>query len=580
MRIQGNSRMSYTVITFAPVQGFIENSRKLRDLYGSSFILSYLAKVLCEDAQRYFEYEKGKSPQENDPVISPAVINVTQGTPNQIIIRGEYPEAEAQRIFNDAWRTIVSSCQEAIETKDENKTWNYNWSRVWNAWGNYSWELFYFCGGETITEARQKLNEIKHSRSWVGINWIGESSTLSGIDEIAWPGMTDQFNPKKDSISEVNQRIETFYQHLSDKFTEAIISPKEQLSIPELVKRLITLDDVAEKLNIAENEYPSIQIPRSFQDISRQNENSEDNRWTGWFQGDGDKIGDYLKSLNTSNEPKEEEENLNKFSSAMMKWGEYFKQEFKKEIQDTQLKESKGRIIYAGGDDFLGVLYRQQSKITAQECLEWFYKFPDIWKQHKQKITVSVGFVWAAPNVPQRDVLQHCREAEQSAKKSGRDRIALRILFNSGNHLEWNCPWGLLKDLLTHYRDRNQRKGEQNWTHLYNDVAVLESRHAFTREQTKVAKALFEAYFPEKFWEDIVGDDNYEKAFNHPQPFHTGILGVRENYTNKNGELELENVRKDINNWVINLGKVGFHLFTFSDKKSESKPENQPEKTL
>jgi CRISPR-associated protein Cmr2 len=38
----------YTVITFAPVQGFIEKSRKLRDLYGASQILSYLSwKIVC-----------------------------------------------------------------------------------------------------------------------------------------------------------------------------------------------------------------------------------------------------------------------------------------------------------------------------------------------------------------------------------------------------------------------------------------------------------------------------------------------------------------------------------------------------
>ncbi len=566
--------MSYTVITFAPVQGFIENSRKLRDLYGSSFILSYLAKVLCEDAQRYFQYEKGKSPKENDPVISPAVINVTQGTPNQIIIRGKYPEADAKRVFDDAWRTLVICCREEIENRVPNQ--NYNWNRVWNAWANYSWEFFYFCGGETITDARQKSNEVKRSRNWVGINWIGESSTLSGSDEIAWPGMTDQFNPKKDSIREANQRIETFYKHLSDQFTSAIISPKEQLSIPELVKRLVTLDEVAknEKLKLQTNEYPSIQIPRSFQDISRQNDNSEENRWTGWFQGDGDKIGDYLKSCIDPQNPKTEETSLNQFSYAMMIWG-----------RDLSIRLYESRIIYAGGDDFLGVFYSTSSEpeITPKDCLKWFYKFrssqnkpsadeksSDIWSKHQQPITVSVGFVWAAPNVPQRDVLQHCREAEQSAKKSGRDRISVRILFNSGNHLEWNCPWWLLKDLLANYRDRNKKDGEQNWTHLYNEIAVLESRHGFTQEQTQVAEALFKAYFPSQFWEDIVGKDNYEKAFNHPKPFHTGILGERKNYTNKNGELELDKVCEAINNWVINLGKVGFHLFTFSDKKSKN----------
>ncbi|WLT40547.1 hypothetical protein NON20_25250 (plasmid) [Synechocystis sp. B12] len=67
--------------------------------------------------------------------------------------------------------------------------------------------------------------------------------------------------------------------------------------------------------------------------------------------------------------------------------------------------------------------------------MPWFYGFPDIWQQHQQPISVSVGFVWAAPGVPQRDVLQHCREAESVAKAHGRDRLAIRILFNSGNHL-------------------------------------------------------------------------------------------------------------------------------------------------
>ncbi|TFI52645.1 hypothetical protein BLD44_020520 [Mastigocladus laminosus UU774] len=41
----------YTAITFAPVQGFIEKSRKLRDLYGSSYLLSFLAWAICYVAE-------------------------------------------------------------------------------------------------------------------------------------------------------------------------------------------------------------------------------------------------------------------------------------------------------------------------------------------------------------------------------------------------------------------------------------------------------------------------------------------------------------------------------------------------
>jgi CRISPR-associated protein Cmr2 len=40
----------HTLITFAPVQGFISSSRKLRDLYGSSLLLSYLARAVITDA--------------------------------------------------------------------------------------------------------------------------------------------------------------------------------------------------------------------------------------------------------------------------------------------------------------------------------------------------------------------------------------------------------------------------------------------------------------------------------------------------------------------------------------------------
>jgi CRISPR-associated protein Cmr2 len=40
----GTGPTIYTAVTFAPVQSFIRSSRKLRDLYGSSLLLSHLAR--------------------------------------------------------------------------------------------------------------------------------------------------------------------------------------------------------------------------------------------------------------------------------------------------------------------------------------------------------------------------------------------------------------------------------------------------------------------------------------------------------------------------------------------------------
>ena len=70
------------------------------------------------------------------------------------------------------------------------------------------------------------------------------------------------------------------------------------MSIPELIKRLITLEGIATRVGIALQE-----VPETYRDLNRLNKKKKqdkiepDNRWSGWFQGDGDKAGEYLKSL-------------------------------------------------------------------------------------------------------------------------------------------------------------------------------------------------------------------------------------------------------------------------------------------
>ncbi|MBD2775567.1 Cas10/Cmr2 second palm domain-containing protein [Iningainema tapete] len=505
----------YTAITFAPVQGFIEKSRKLRDLYGSSFILSYLAYAVCEAAEN-----------QDHHVVSPATINVVQGTPNQIIILGGFDQKEASAVFNYAWKTLTRTCQQWIERQIPGE---YQWRQEWELWTNHAWE-FFWAQGKSISDVRRKLNDIKRSRNWTGINWQGESSTLSGADAIAHFGMGRNRNPKERNLTAEAQQIRSFYTQLRQlkPLGEAFVDESEQLSIPELIKRLITYNVIAEKLKLPSNQLPSVEIPESFRDLNRW----EEKRFTGWFQGDGDSIGKYLQDKAKYGI---EEESLKQFSKAMLNWG--------KEWLKPSVNKGLGRVVYAGGDDFLGVFYRNapEPELTAQECLRWFYTFPELWRKHGREITVSVGFVWAGYGVPQRDVLQHCREAEKSAKSNGRDRIALRILFNGGNWMEWVCPWWFLKDVLESYSDRN---GKQNWTHIYNDIAVLESRHAFEGNQSEVALALFEVYF---------GENNRATLEKHlwDKDNKTGILGnAREEYQ----EVHL------VNEWIINLAKVGFHL--------------------
>ncbi|MBD2440575.1 Cas10/Cmr2 second palm domain-containing protein [Nostoc sp. FACHB-110] len=513
----------YTAITFAPVQGFIEKSRKLRDLYGASLILSYLSQQIVLEASK------------TAIVISPASANFQKGMPNRILLKGKFSKQQVEQTLLFAWKKILQECQCWIEKNLPHYT--YHWGKEWTNWGNHAWEIFWG-EGNTIQAAMDNLETQKLSRGWTALNWIGESSSLTGTDAIAFPGLgAENRNPKNRRWRAEKSSIDNFYYELSnviekpDNEEEAgkFLALDEQLSIPELVKRLITYPQIANKIGMA--------TIRSFSEIYRLPEEKNQpgsGRWTGWFMGDGDQVGDHLKQLA---QLEDGERQISSFSYAMRNWGNDFSNKFPSKL---------GRVVYAGGDDFLGVIFSQkeQPAIQPQEAYQWLLKLPEQWEKHKQKIKVSVGFVWAGHSVPQRDILQHCREAEKLAKSLGRNRATIRILFNSGQYVQWTCPWDYL-DILLKYQDRERNS---NWSHIYQDLAYLESRRTFKIDNrnaaTSVQKSAIEfldIYFPgeaKKF-----GDNNFVKH----------LVGFSES---DNAEARATAVV----DWISDLVKVGWHL--------------------
>ncbi|MBD2568858.1 Cas10/Cmr2 second palm domain-containing protein [Anabaena lutea] len=581
---------TYTAITFAPVQGFIEKSRKLRDLYGASLILSYLSQQIVLAAHK---------PPETT-VISPANINLQKGMPNRILINGHFPKDTAREILLTAWKDILAVCRNWIET--ELSDYKYEWEREWGHWGNHAWEIFWG-QGNSIANAMEDLETRKLSRNWTAINWIGESSSLTGTDGIAFPGLGgENRNPKNLTYRSEQDDITTFYGDLAyitenrensqeeEPETEELeeeediaeeaqaegkfIALNEQLSIPELVKRLVTCEDVRKDIGIkiGGNSFSFGKLPKGFKEIRRKPTATQPGQWTGWFMGDGDEVGKKLKELANSEKA---EDNLRELTIELRNWG--------KDFYGYLPKQKLGRIIYAGGDDFLGVIYSKNVRkpIPGLTALEWLMTLNNKWHEHKQDINVSVGFVWVAGSVPQRDVLQHCRQAQETAKSLKRDRVTIRIVFNSGQYVEWTCPWKYLH-ILKKYTDGKgntypeweckgrDSKYEPNWTHIYSDLAQLKARHAFglgenrrrqeidsdnTAKQSKILD--YRRYFLEFFG---IYFPSYQEILKTHEKF---LVGASDDASSAQKALLMID-------WIENLITIGWYLCANTNTSSSS----------
>jgi len=489
--------MTYTAVTFAPVQAFIRASRKLRDLYGSSLLLSHLARALADDAQG-----RGLI------VISPAEVSSSRGVPNVLVIKGDYRKGHARDTLLTTWKLLLQECRSWLEcnlagTALEPADWERSWGANWKACGQHSWELFQG-QGSTIEAARRALAVNKLQRDWSAPNWTGESSTLSSAEAVVRPGMGLVQDPRELDPGAAREEARAFLAALQDKLGEAFAGNNEELSLSELVKRLVTYADVATRaFATVADPTPKLAelIPERFALLSGRGAEEEKPESIIWFMADGDGIGDHLQSLGAR---LGEEQALQAFSRQMRQWAAGLYREVPKRLNH------KAMVVYAGGDDVFGALHETrpgEGDLVREDLWRWLRIFPELWQGCGQPdITVSMGLVWADASVPQREALQHARDAEANAKTRGKNRFALRLLYASGTHLEWTCPWDWLTPILEHYRDREgrtllvARDGKPpSWRHLADDLAWLRGRRAIgdgSKGAIAVAETLLLAYFP------------------------------------------------------------------------------------
>ena len=190
-----------------------------------------------------------------------------------------------------------------------------------------------------------------------------------------------------------------------------------------------------------------------------------------------------------------------------------------------------GKVIFAGGDDFLllGPLPEAVSLTTDLHHLwsgrssslttpldppvEGWVQYTD--KQDNQKIypvpgqhmTFSLGVVIAQRRIPQSLWHRNLNEAYKAAKSAGRDRVCVRVLFNSNQTLDWVCPWPLWDLLMSlepsQGKETEQKEALNRWEKLLGYMESVRLKQPDLRTAETALELLWQSIGLNLTWQQV-----------------------------------------------------------------------------
>lgn len=194
---------------------------------------------------------------------------------------------------------------------------------------------------------------------------------------------------------------------------------------------------------------------------------------------DGDKMGKWLSGENTTHDGKELEGFHKDFSSLLSQFAESV----------NEILEGKGRVIYSGGDDFLGLVNLHHLFPVIRGLREKFHKEVNdkiANKQEGKHLTFSAGIVITHYKTPLSEVLQKARQMEKKAKhkESGdRNAFVISVIKHSGEIQEAIYKWDA---------DKNSPNGCSNWDAIETVFKQLKSGDFSNKFITSLTREMYQ----------------------------------------------------------------------------------------
>ena len=483
------------LLSVGPVQSFIAQARKLRDLRSGSQLLSELIKAPI----RHFQKSGGTIIVPGDPD-SDSLPNRTLGTIEGLTDGEAIALAqELAQITTSAWDEVHSGVWKKLPSAArQNEDWKRRYHEQLDQSLDVYWAVEPYGSSEDYPIAYKnieaRLGAVKNVRAFAQIGSSFGGDETSRKDALTGERDALLFGASGDS----SKFPATVDPDLAYRLPSrgVLTGPNEGLSAISAVKRLRDLDvtddfystaDVAimgvrsklpdggaysyktyyEELSYHRRDgedgqlvYEENLTPAYFKkqglDVNRLPQYREKHRdlrktlraaglrQTSYYAVlafDGDNIGAWLsgKYLGESVAGA----TLMKFHEAIGQYLSAFAQQARHIVDDA----GYGVTVYAGGDDYLGLLtldnlfavlqdLRLAFKKTVSDPLKTAY-------QVKEDFTFSAGVVIAHYKRPLGDTVQLARKAEKAAKDFGRDALCIRVVKRSGEQQQALLPWAL-----------------------------------------------------------------------------------------------------------------------------------------
>jgi CRISPR-associated protein Cmr2 len=456
------------IFTIGPVQSFIAQARKAQDLWASSQLLSELITKAISQARDtttafdcIFPYEMATS-KPNRFVAKVEVDNIKVFGDNlKVWIKEELLRIAKSSFNNPAFYNLaepqLSDFLEvywaAVPYDEANYQTNYGLLestsgavKNYRAYNQFSeqgrkcsmngfYNALFYKKTEDDKDSKTTLQERKFlddkglvlpdDNAHLPISKLQRGEGLSGVSFLKRFYKADDTFPSVANIALMHLWQNKDIRNSTELFQMLLCDGKSLNTINEYNGQLFYLDNINEayftEQEINKSTFDCVKEKLEELTVLVKQQNLKFNKYYAAIVFDADNMGSQLSKCTSIAQHKDLSKQLSDFA----------------DYARNYVDEGRGKTIYAGGDDFMGMLNLNTLFETIGELRKEFGK-----RFYTEGLTFSAGIAIAHYKAPLGEVLNYARKMEHKAKEQeGKNAFAIAVLKQSGETHETVLPW-------------------------------------------------------------------------------------------------------------------------------------------